>query len=291
MILSLDAFLDGMPKLMEMGPEWVEEVRARLGAHAGELQLPHKEETWIMQLLAWQSPRRDPEGFIDWYAGLTPGRVYELIAPYLPACATDLLRVLDQVQARQLRALRLWYEHYFRHVDPAVIHLLEREAAYRKDRVQGRDPVEAMDEATTGLVVDSAAVERVLLVPQYHFRPLNWYGKCGPVLFCLYPVESPSGGPGQPSTDLMRLTRALGDENRLRILHFLAGGSPRSFTEVQKFIGLAKNTVHYHLSTLRCSGLVRIHLFGDECGSERYTARRATLDQLGPRLQRFLDER
>lgn len=171
-----------------------------------------------------------------------------------------------------------------------MIERLAAEADYRRESVAGVAPVAAIDAATTGLVVESEMLDEVLLVPQYHYRPLNRHAKWGPVLVCLYPVASPSSGPGQPTTDLMRLTRALGDENRLRILHYLAGDPPRSFTEVQRFIGLAKNTVHHHLTTLRAAGLVRIHLTG-ECGSDRYTARRATLGEIGPRLQGFLDQR
>lgn len=290
LILSLDALLYGPHKTMEMGHEWAESVRARLGSRMDSIPWPGDAEVSLLLILVWQSPRRDPEGFLDWYASLTPGQLYERIAPYLPAGVTELLRDLDQVQARHLRALRFWHEEYFSHVDPKLVERLAREAELRKEIIQAQPPVEAIDEATTGVAVESAGLELVLLIPQYHYRPLNRYGKCGPVLICGYPVELPASGPGQPSPDLMRLTRALGDENRLRILHFLADGPPRSFTDVQRFIGLAKNTVHHHLSTLRCSGLVRIHLSG-ECGTERYTARRATLDEVGPRLQRFLDER
>jgi DNA-binding transcriptional ArsR family regulator len=59
---------------------------------------------------------------------------------------------------------------------------------------------------------------------------------------------------------------------------------------VQRQTGLAKNSVSYHLMSMRAAGLVRVHLTGD-CCNDRYTARRATIDQLSPGLQQFLDAR
>lgn len=292
LVLSLDAFLNGQVKLIELGAGWVNEVRTRLGPQGLDtVRLSSSVEAPLLALLISQAPDRlDAEAFLAWYAGLTPGRLYELLAPYVPAEDTELLRDLDELRDRHLRALTVWNETYFRHVDPRIMEGLSRDAAERTRRIRAMTPVEAVDEATSGLVVESKVLERVHLIPQHHFRPLNRYAKCGPVLVCSYSVEPPAGGPGEPGPDLLRVAKALSDESRLRILHFLAGGPPRSFTEVQKQIGLAKNTVHHHLATLRSSGLVRIHLTG-ECGSERYTARRATLGELGSRLQRFLDER
>jgi DNA-binding transcriptional ArsR family regulator len=97
-----------------------------------------------------------------------------------------------------------------------------------------------------------------LLVPQYHYRPWNLYDRFGGVKLLMYPADAVAPAAGDVPPGLLRLTRALGDDSRLRILRFLAGGQ-RSFTEVVREVGLAKSTVHYHMVALRAAGLVRVH--------------------------------
>jgi len=79
--------------------------------------------------------------------------------------------------------------------------------------------------------IDQQEPQTVLLVPQYHYRPWNLYALFAELKVYEYPVDALPTAPEDPPPALLRLTRALADENRLRILRFLAGGR-RSFTEV-----------------------------------------------------------
>ncbi|MDF2629305.1 MAG: hypothetical protein K0R39_3136 [Symbiobacteriaceae bacterium] len=286
LVLSLDAFFYTPAKSLDLGADWVSEVRKRFTAATDwESQF----DPFLLTLLVHRCPgERTAAAFLGWLAALTPGQLYELVAPYVPDKAADLLRDLGARQAYYLRLLTAWNEAYFQTLDSAILRQLAAEAAWRTERVKGQSPAEAVEEATTGAVLESDLVEEILLVPQYHYRPLNRFAKCGTTLVCGYPVEAPRAT-GVPAPQLLRLTRALGDESRLRILHYLAGGPARTFTDVLKFSGLSKNTVHYHLTALRSAGLVRVHLTG-ECVVDRYSARRATLEGLSARLQEYLDD-
>ena len=77
----------------------------------------------------------------------------------------------------------------------------------------------------------------------------------------------------------MRLTHALSDESRLRMLRFVADG-PCTLTEVARFIGLSQPTVHHHLVQLRAAGLVRVHFAVS--GPSRYSLRPHALDLRSP---------
>lgn len=286
LVLSLDAFFYTPAKSLDLGADWVSAVRKRF-AMAKDWENPF--DPFLLTLLVQHCPgERSAAAFLDWLAGLTPGQLYELVTPYVPDKAAALLRDLGTRQAYYLNLLTAWNEAYFQGLDAAVLRQLEAEASSRAEQVKRQSPADALEEASTGIVMESDLVEEVLLVPQYHYRPLNRLAKCGTTLVCGYPVEAPCKT-GVPAPQLLRLTRALGDDSRLRILHFLAGGPARTYTEVLKFSGLSKNTVHYHLLALRSAGLVRVHLTG-ECVVDRYSARRATVEGLSARLQEYLDD-
>lgn len=286
LVLSLDAFFYTPSKNLDLGAAWVQKVRAQFDM-ADDWE--NKLDPGLLTFLVQHCPgERTAESFLQWLANLTPGRLYELIAPNVPPAASDLLRDLGARQSYYLRVLTAWNEAYFRHLDPAILEQLKAEAAWRAERVRNQAPEEAVDEAATGIVMESDLIDEVLLVPQCHYRPLIRSAKSGSVLICGYPVEAPRA-PGVPSPQLLRVTRALGDESRMRILRFLAGGPARTFTDVLHFSGLSKNTVHYHLLALRSAGLVRVHLTG-ECTIDRYSARRATVEGLSARLLEYLDE-
>ncbi|HYF78634.1 MAG TPA: helix-turn-helix domain-containing protein [Symbiobacteriaceae bacterium] len=286
LVLSLDAFFYTPAKSLDLGAEWVSETRKRFGA-AKDWESPY--DPFLLTLLVQRCPgNRTAEAFLEWLAGLTPGQLYELVTPYVPDKAADLLRGLGGRQAYYLSLLTAWNEAYFRALDPAVLRQLEAEAAWRSKRVKSQSPADALEEATTGMVMESDLVDEVLLVPQYHYRPLIRLAKCGATVVCGYPMEAPCAT-GVPAPQLLRVTRALGDDSRLRILHYLAGGPARTFTDVLKFSGLSKNTVHYHLLALRSAGLVRVHLTG-ECAVDRYSARRATVEGLSARLVEYLND-
>ena len=126
----------------------------------------------------------------------------------------------------------------------------------------------------------------MVLVPQFHQRPYNHDETIVGGILLLYPADTVVNPPDGPPLGLLRLTRGLGDESRLRILRFLAQG-PQSLSEVARFAGLSQPTVHHHLTQLRAAGLVRAHVTTD--ASRRYSLRPHAFDQLSTQLAQYLE--
>lgn len=149
-------------------------------------------------------------------------------------------------------------------------------------------PAELVETATNGIEYrPEPQPETVVLIPQYHFRPWNLFAKCGSLRFIHYPVEAVPIAPDEPPRGLVRLARALSDENRLRILRLLAG-SPLTFTDIVRATGLSKSTVHHHMVILRAASLVRVETGGERGGLCRLRSDAVDMlhDSLGSYLQR-----
>jgi len=250
-----------------------------------------KDEAYLssLDLLVRLCPgERDAASYLRWVASLSVGELYALIAqqrsPTGPPIPPDLPDQRDQYVA----VLTAWNEQYFCTVDSAILDGLAAEAAALRARVPGSDPAQLVEQTTCGVQVEPApGLEQVLLVPQHHFRPWNLYGQARGVLIYHYPADVLTQGPHDIPSGLLRLTQALSDPNRLRILRLLSGG-PRSFTDVVRFSRLAKSTVHHHMVALRAAGLIRVHGVGTSGGADRYALRPDALGELSDRLGSYL---
>ncbi len=290
LIVSLSAYVATREhKTLEIGERWVKDVRAHITpALAADLaasrELPLLKD---LAILVWQCPgERDAPSFLRWLAGLSPGQLYELVAPYTSPESMALLRDLGAQRDQLAHLLQVWDAQYFHAANKAILDGLAADAVAKRALLTVVAP-DALAEAATGGVylAPIADVDVVVLVPQYHYRPWNLYGLHGRVRLNLYPADALPPAPGAPPPSLLRLTRALADESRLRILRFLAT-TPRGFTDVVRDSGLAKSTVHHHLVALRAAGLVRVHDDGN--GPVTYSLRPRALQELGERLGSYL---
>jgi DNA-binding transcriptional ArsR family regulator len=127
-------------------------------------------------------------------------------------------------------------------------------------------------------------INRVVLVPSFVHRPLVTYYEFGEVMLIVYPVadEIVSADADAPPLRLVRLSKALGDEKRLRILRALADGE-KTLMELAETFGVAKTTMHHHMIVLRSAGLVSVGV-----GSKRYRLRHETVPDLGSLLNGYL---
>ena len=262
-------------RLLDLGDKWAAEVQERLtpelAAHLAALDEP----PCIRQLglLVRQCPGdRSAETFLQWLATLSPGELYERLAPHTPPAGLPLSTDLGALRDRFLAALAPWHEQYFRHIDPAILRGLEADA--NRLRALPVAPEAVVEHATNGLVAEPGpGLREIVLIPQFHKRPLIVGYPIREGHTFLYPMADLPGAPGEPAPALMRITRALSDESRLRILHFLAGRAA-TFTEVVEQSGLTKGTVHKHIAALRSAGLIRAHFSGG-------TVQRYSLRQIG----------
>ncbi len=165
---------------------------------------------------------------------------------------------------------------------------MQREVVARRQQLEaGRHPGELVVEATNGYELsEELPVNRVLLLPSYWFRPWLIISRIDDAEVLTSPVADehlalPSAAP-PPS--LVKLTKALGDEGRLRLLRRMGGG-PITLADAMDELNLAKTTAHHHLSILRQAGLVVIRGEGRD---SRYALRAHAPTAAAKALEEYL---
>lgn len=291
LLMSLSAFLSKRNQaIMDLGPSWAKEVRRGLDPELlARLKIdePGDFHYDLVQLAATHLQAGDTvEDFLQWFAGAPVDELNDLMAQgekwVRPMTSADLAASRDNT----VSLLRAWNDAYFRHVDPDVLHGLRREAGAKRELSRRLPARELIELATHGICFEPRQQpDVVLLVPQWHYRPWNVYADYGSTYLFLYPADVLPTPPDQPPLALLRVSRALGDESRLRILRSLAE-QPRSFTDLVKLTGLSKSTVNHHMVVLRAAGLVTVH---DLRGRGlTYSPRFDSLDNLDTGLRAYL---
>jgi DNA-binding transcriptional ArsR family regulator len=293
LLISLKAYVSRPEqKILELGVGWARGVRRQLEPElAADLASTDAlVDVHVPDLLVRQCPgTRDVAGYLHWLGALPMGELYERLAPYVLEGRAPLPRDLGAVRDRYVRLLEAWDEQYFRLVDPAILSGLAADAAAKQALVGTMAPEALVETATYGVhYMPQLGPELVVLVPQHHYRPWNVFQDYQGLRVIQYPADALPAVPGEPPPGLLRLTRALSDESRLRIVRFLATG-PRSFTDVVQFMGLAKSTVHHHMVVLRAAGLVRVHDSGEKATTS-YSLRPGAVDQLRDMLHAYLPQ-
>ncbi len=286
--------------ILEIGQSWVRQVRHALPAAYVE-QISQKAfiaalkevDHDLLMILVRACPdtsRQDAPRFLDWLANLSPGDAYEALAPRLPESGPQLPRAFGAWRDRMVEVLRIWDSAYFQQLDLAILNGLRAESLALAKRLGSAPALDLIEQVTYGLCIEpTPVVQSVTLVPQYHARPYNQDFLEQGNLVILYPADVLLPDPQLPPPRLLRLTRALGDDSRLRILRFLSGGS-RSLTEVARFARLSQPTVHHHLAQLRAAGLVQVQFAPGVSTPNRYCLRPHALEQLAQQLGAYLVE-
>lgn len=276
--------------VLDEGKLWVREVQKRFSSEKLEAmkEAMKADNDFCLPLFIWSCPFKDSvRHFLDWFQALGAGDLFELYGRYSESIPANLPGLRDRMAA----ALGDWEEGYFRHVGPEVSEALSREAMQIGTGLKEDDPMALYEKLTFGMrLYPGGAMRRVVLIPQYHARPLVISSECGSIAFTSYAVDCFPPQAGRPAQGLLRLTKALSDETRLMMLRMLAG-ERRTFTEIAKEIGVSKSTVHYHLITLRAAGLVTLHLWPDKVAETKYaeySLRHEGLETLPLRLDHYL---
>lgn len=277
-------------KTLDLGADWARGVRKRLTAQLStELRSRERlSDLDLLDLLVWQCPEeRDVPSFLQWLSCLTPGELYERLAAYIPTRRRSILGDLASIPNRYVPILQGWDEQYFSRIDPAILCGLQANAAEHQALLDRTAPGEVVEIATNGLTIPSdMEPATVVLVPQYHCRPWNVRGFYEGVRIIEYPADALPLAPGDVPPRLLRLTRALSDESRLRILRFL-GEEATSFMDIVRLTGLSKSTIHHHLVALRAAGLVLVHDVGEKQGM--YSVRHDAVEEMSDSLRTYLN--
>lgn len=184
-----------------------------------------------------------------------------------------------------LAILETWADRVWKPESLTIMPILERDATAKRELI-GELPIEQfITTATNGVeFAPRPGISRLVLVPSFVNRPLVTYYEYGELFIIVYPVadESVSAEIDTPPLRLVRLSKALADEKRLRILRALAEGD-RSLQELADMFGVAKTTMHHHMIVLRSAGLITVAV-----GSKNYRLRHETVPDVGALLSGYL---
>ncbi|APB71029.1 ArsR family transcriptional regulator [Paenibacillus polymyxa] len=247
---------------MDLGHEWIDKVDARL-QHEVRTELATAQDCPFSDydaLYAWALLRPESDEISDYISYLDHGPdkdMFELLVPHIP-----FLTFEESLRIRKVYTplLKLWDRDYFRALEGELRVLAEEDAAEKRMLLSKMEPEALVEYATAGLVVPHMEdLDTVVLFPVVHNRPINSYCFYTRTLLIQYPVDIPEESEKEPPTLLLRLTRAVNDPQRLRILRYVAQG-PKSLEDMRHDLSRLEDTLMSDMMILRVAGLLRIHI-------------------------------
>jgi DNA-binding transcriptional ArsR family regulator len=195
----------------------------------------------------------------------------------------------ERAKATVLETVRRWHSEVFEEQWTELGPIIERDADATR-RLAGELSAGELYERTTrgGEYVQQVGIDRLLMVPTYLGRPWVLQGRQRSTLMVCYPVSEETLAPSVEEARLgriLRLSKAIGDESRLRTLRRLAD-SPSSLQELADHFGVPKSSMHHHIAALRAAGLLRLRM-----ADKRYGPRPEAVNELATLLGDYLGVR
>ncbi|MGG4491126.1 ArsR/SmtB family transcription factor [Metabacillus idriensis] len=287
------------PKLhekLEMSKQDLDSIRLSLSESlSAELQYCQEHNTWkmLLQLLHVQNFTSLKE-FHEFIENLPDQHLKYLILPYLDqtqqenrlmaskgdensenemiiACRGHAFfpQMIHFIGSCELKDLRIhfikvtngWYREFLQKQESEICSILERDQKQKEHWFNNQSPKEIVLHAAGVDYRAEAGITRVLLIPQYIYRPWTIQADLEETKVFYYPVSDDSlnetSDPYEPPAQLVRRLKAIGDEKRLRIMKLLTE-KERTLKELTALLGMGKTTVHHHLSLLRTAGMVNV---------------------------------
>jgi DNA-binding transcriptional ArsR family regulator len=165
----------------------------------------------------------------------------------------------EETRRRLLEVLGRWHQESFAARQAGLVELLAADARATTELAAGLDPARLIELVCGGFAYEpEPECPRVLLVPHLAARPWLLLCQHRDTRIICHPARHQDGDERAATAErLARLGRALGDDQRQRILAALAGGH-RDLDDLAGAVGLSRSTVHHHLGLLRAAGLVRL---------------------------------
>lgn len=247
-------------KPLDIKDEWIAKVKASIPKKfIAEFEDERWEVLHRIVLLITQCPKKDSvTDFLDWLEKVSPGEIFERLSPWVEAIPANIGEIRDKT----LELLRLWNEYYFQYLPSDILSQLQADAALKAKRAQELSPIDLIEEVTNGIRVEPVdELTQVYVIPQYHCKPSVIHDYFKGMATYLYPIAPQLSEKEIAYQNIIRLSQALSDENRLKVLEFISRG-PCNLIELHKNMGLAKSTVHHHATALAKAGIVRRHYMG-----------------------------
>jgi DNA-binding transcriptional ArsR family regulator len=197
-----------------------------------------------------------------------------------------LTQAPDAVQRGLIDVLRRWDKEVFSHYKDEALPVMERDYKAKLKMSQDLSLERTIELATNGIQFAAEPwIRRLVLAPTYILRPWVLLTEYRDVSIYVFPVSDDSVGVDEsvPPPALVKVHKALGDANRLRLLKRLAAG-PMTLKEATDLLGSAKSTAYHHLAILRQAGLVWVR----EGEDKTYTLRDDLIPKAFDLLQGFL---
>ncbi|KOR88963.1 ArsR/SmtB family transcription factor [Paenibacillus solani] len=254
----------GKQLIMEMDERLPEQVRVQL-SKARSWPLADYDVLYALIMLR-QEHKAIPD-FLNWIESSPAEELLTLLQPHIPSLTLDeILRIRESYTP----LLKLWYEHYFSKVEQDLSSLLEEDAEEKRMLLPKMDDENLIEYASSGVILDDVSQENVVLFPGTHFRPINTYCFYDNVLLLQYPIDIPEENEDEPPVVLLRMTEALADPERLRLLRYIAD-EPKAVSEMAAELNQPYEELMHHLMILRAAGLLRSHLKSEN--NERFSMR------------------
>lgn len=282
MLASLTVYLS-KKNYYDLGDKWKKEIQ---GSSLEKLE----ENKWLPKLcyaypIIAESPyKQDVNAFLGWLEELSEGQIYEIISPYMTE--DRIFGGLHEFRHMIAGMLRTWSEVY--QIAEAWQGMIRQSADHMRRSAADMGPKDAVEMATNGIRLEPAeGVDEVWLIPSYHLKPLNLIYFLGRTVIIQYSLmEEEASDASAPPEKVLRVLRGLNDEKRLRILRILAKG-PLSFSDLVENTKLSKSNLHYHLTLLRTSGLIRILNPYPQSG-DRYELRQRSFESVKKWLEAYI---
>ncbi|KAA9006535.1 helix-turn-helix transcriptional regulator [Paenibacillus spiritus] len=258
---------------LDIGPDWVRQV---------DDQIPPQKTAALMSAADW--PIDDYDILYAWAYSSGPAANISRFLEELDseeeawwhARALEFVPSLTAQESGRIQRgyaplLRIWHESYFRRVENQMLPLLIEDGNEKKLLQSKMDSVALVEYASGGVVIEEIpGLSTIVLLPTVHNRPINTYCQYRNLIMVQYPVDIPVDNDDDPPTELLRMTKALSDPVRLRLLRYLAN-EPKSLWEMKNDLGQSGDMLMHHLMMLRVAGLLRIHLSDPD--GERFSIR------------------
>lgn len=273
---------------LDLGPDWIRDLESRI---------PPQKVTELLQasewpfddydvLYAWtysRGPAIKVLQFLDELDAASLEDCYQQTLPFLP---NFTLEECNRIKSGYIPLLRLWHDQYFRHVENKILPLLIADASEKKMLESKMDPEALIEYASNGVIYeDIPDLKTIVLLPTVHNRPINTYCFYKTLVMVQYPVDVPLDNEDEPPTMLLRMTKALSDPTRLRLLRYVAH-EPKTLSEMQSDLNQSREMLMHHLMILRVAGLLRIHVRGEY--NERFSIRPDGASELQMFLESYI---
>ncbi|MBW4080457.1 helix-turn-helix transcriptional regulator [Paenibacillus sp. S150] len=273
---------------LDIGHDWIHEIDGRLVPQ--QISALRQAAEWPFEdydvLYAWAYSRGAASKVTQFLDELESSSLEDCFERTRPFFHHFTMEECARIKYGYTPLLRLWYTQYFRHTEQKMLPLMIENASEKKMLESKMDIVALIEYASGGIVIeDIPELETIVLLPTVHNRPINTYCFYKKMMLVQYPVDVPQDSEEEPPTVLLRLTKALSDPTRLRMLRFIAH-EPKTMWEMQSELSQSREMLMHHLLILRVAGLLRVHLRGE--GTERYSIRPDGASELQMFLESYI---